>query len=43
MRKYHDFLVWQITERPGWLDAVDRALNPVLGKSLVVYMQKVDH
>jgi ubiquinone/menaquinone biosynthesis C-methylase UbiE len=43
VRKYHDFLAWQITERPGWVDAVDRALNPVLGKSLVVYIQKVDH
>ena len=25
----------------AWLDAVDRALNPVLGKSLVVYTEKV--
>jgi len=25
----------------GWLNAVDRLLNPVLGKSLVVYVQKV--
>jgi SAM-dependent methyltransferase len=41
-RRYHDFLVWQLTENPRWLAAVDRALNPVLGKSLVVYTQKVD-
>jgi SAM-dependent methyltransferase len=40
VRKYHDFLVWQITTQPQWLDSVDRALNPVLGKSLVVYTQK---
>jgi SAM-dependent methyltransferase len=40
VRKYHDFLVWQITTQPQWLDTVDRALNPVLGKSLVVYTQK---
>jgi len=40
VRKYHDFLVWQIERQPVWLDTVDRALNPVLGKSLVVYTQK---
>jgi SAM-dependent methyltransferase len=42
VRKYHDLLAWQITKRPRWLEAIDRALNPVLGKSLVVYVQKVD-
>jgi SAM-dependent methyltransferase len=41
VRKYHDLLAWQITTRPAWLDGVERALNPVLGKSLVVYTQKV--
>jgi SAM-dependent methyltransferase len=40
VRRYHDFLVWQIERQPTWLDTVDRALNPVLGKSLVVYTQK---
>lgn len=41
VRRYHDFLAWQITKRPPWLEAIDRALNPVLGKSLVVYVQKL--
>ena len=41
VRKYHDLLAWQITTRPPWLDRVERALNPVLGKSLVVYTEKV--
>jgi SAM-dependent methyltransferase len=41
VRKYHDLLAWQITERPAWLDGVERALNPLLGKSLVVYTEKV--
>ena len=41
VRKYHDLLAWQITKRPAWLDRVERALNPVLGKSLVVYTEKV--
>ncbi|MSO37318.1 MAG: class I SAM-dependent methyltransferase [Acidimicrobiia bacterium] len=40
-RKYHDFLSWQIIKNPRWLASVDRLLNPVLGKSLVVYTQKV--
>jgi SAM-dependent methyltransferase len=41
VRKYHDFLAWQITKRPRWVESLDRFLNPVLGKSLVVYAQKV--
>ena len=41
VRRYHDLLAWQITTRPAWLDGVERALNPVLGKSLVLYTEKV--
>ena len=41
VRKYHDLLAWQITTRPPWLERVERALNPVLGKSLVIYTEKV--
>jgi hypothetical protein len=41
VRKYHDLLAWQITAQPKWLNTVDRVLNPVLGKSLVVYVQRV--
>jgi hypothetical protein len=41
VRRYHDFLVYQIERQPRWLAALDRALNPVLGKSLVLYTQKV--
>jgi SAM-dependent methyltransferase len=40
VRRYHDLLAWQITDQPQWLNRFDRALNPVLGKSLVVYGQK---
>ncbi|TMK64733.1 MAG: class I SAM-dependent methyltransferase [Actinobacteria bacterium] len=42
VRAYHRFLVWQITRQPQWLASVEQVLNPVLGKSLVVYTQKVD-
>jgi SAM-dependent methyltransferase len=41
VRRYHDFLTWQITEQPAWVNTLDRVLNPVIGKSLVVYVQKV--
>jgi hypothetical protein len=37
---YHRMLVWDITHQPWPLRLVDRVLNPVLGKSLVVYARK---
>ena len=40
VRAYHRMLVWDITRRPLVLRAADRLLNPVLGKSLVVYLEK---
>ncbi|MET0894689.1 MAG: class I SAM-dependent methyltransferase [Acidimicrobiia bacterium] len=40
VKKYKQFLTWQIVAQPKWVDEVDRALNPVLGKSLVVYTEK---
>jgi SAM-dependent methyltransferase len=40
VRKYHDFLVWQIVQQPSWLNTIDRTLNPVIGKSLVVYAER---
>lgn len=41
VRRYHDLLAWQITTRPAWLDRLERLLDPLLGKSLVVYSEKV--
>ncbi|MGI9023685.1 MAG: class I SAM-dependent methyltransferase [Acidimicrobiales bacterium] len=40
VRIYHRFLVWDITARPRPVRLVERALNPVLGKSLVLYLRK---
>jgi hypothetical protein len=37
---YHRFLVWDIMRRPAITKMADRALNPVIGKSLVVYADK---
>ncbi len=36
-RLYHSLLVWDITSRPAVMSLSERALNPVLGKSVVVY------
>jgi SAM-dependent methyltransferase len=40
VRRYHDFLVWELTNRPRWTRILDRTLNPVLGKSVVLYAEK---
>jgi SAM-dependent methyltransferase len=37
---YHRFLSWDIMKKPKLVGWVDRLLNPVLGKSLVVYFKK---
>jgi hypothetical protein len=42
VRAYHRLLVRQIEGRAPGLAALERSLNPVLGKSLVVYAQRVD-
>jgi SAM-dependent methyltransferase len=39
-RLVHRLLVYDIIRRPWWTRALDRVLNPVLGKSLVVYLTK---
>jgi SAM-dependent methyltransferase len=40
VRRYRQFLEWDIVERPRAIAALDRALNPLLGKSLVLYGRK---
>ena len=37
---YHRFLVWDMTARPPVTRLLEHALNPVLGKSVVVYLEK---
>jgi SAM-dependent methyltransferase len=39
-RAYHRLLVWDIIKRPRVTRWAERALNPVMGKSLVVYVHK---
>ena len=40
VRWYHRLLVWDLTHAPSPLRVLDHLLNPVLGKSLVVYCEK---
>ncbi|MFA9564025.1 MAG: class I SAM-dependent methyltransferase [Acidimicrobiales bacterium] len=37
VKAYHRLLVWEMVENPLVLRAFDRVLNPVLGKSLILY------
>jgi SAM-dependent methyltransferase len=41
VKRYHEFLCHLIEHNPQWARVTERALNPVLGKSLVVYGEKV--
>jgi SAM-dependent methyltransferase len=40
VKLYNRMLVWDITERPALTRITEQVLNPVLGKSLVVYATK---
>jgi SAM-dependent methyltransferase len=40
VRAYHRLLVWDIMRRPLLTRVAERALNPVIGKSLVLYLRK---
>ncbi len=41
VKLYHDFLVWDIMKKPYITRLLDRLLNPILGKSLVLYTTKI--
>jgi SAM-dependent methyltransferase len=40
VKAYHQMLVWDITKAPWVTRTADKVLNPVMGKSLVVYAKK---
>jgi SAM-dependent methyltransferase len=40
VRLYHRFLVWDLMQRPSWTRAIEQWLNPILGKSVVLYFKK---
>jgi SAM-dependent methyltransferase len=39
-RAYHRLLVWEIMKKPAIMRLADRVLNPLIGKSVVVYAAK---
>ena len=41
-RRYHRLLVWDIMKRPRLTRIAERGLNPVNGKSMVLYLSKPD-
>lgn len=40
VRAYHRLLVWDITAGTAWTRVPERLLNPVLGKSVVIYVRR---
>lgn len=40
VRLYHRFLVWDIMKKPRLTKLLDKLLNPVMGKSIVLYFKK---
>jgi SAM-dependent methyltransferase len=40
VKAYHRLLVWDIMKKPPVTRLVERALNPLIGKSLVLYLRK---
>lgn len=40
VKKYHDLLVWEITDQPKVLQLLAKVLDPVIGKSTVIYARK---
>jgi SAM-dependent methyltransferase len=40
VRGYHQLLVWDIMHRPALTRLAETALNPLIGKSLVIYAEK---
>ena len=40
MRRYRQFLEWDIVKHPTSVRLLDRALSPALGKSIVFYARK---
>ena len=42
MKAYHRLLVWDIMKQPRATRVAERVLDPVIGKSLVLYFRKPD-
>jgi hypothetical protein len=42
VRTYHKLLVWDLMRRPWMTRTLDALLNPIMGKSVVLYFTKQD-
>ncbi len=40
VNQYHRFLVWDMMKKPWITQFLDKILNPILGKSIVLYLKK---
>jgi len=40
VKQYHRFLVWDLMEKPTFTRVLERALDPLVGKSIVMYFRK---
>jgi len=40
VKSYHDFLVWDMVHKSPWVRCIENILNPLAGKSLVIYFKK---
>jgi len=40
IKQYHRFLVWDLMDRPWLTRALEAVLNPIMGKSVVLYFRK---
>lgn len=43
VKLYHRFLVWDIMKKPLLTRALDKSLNPLISKSIVLYLKKGEH
>jgi hypothetical protein len=41
VRAYHQLLVWDIVRRPALTRVPEQLLNPLIGKSFVVYAEHI--
>ena len=40
VKQYHRLLVWDLMERPALTRILEKSMNPILGKSVVMYFRK---
>lgn len=40
IKHYHRLLVWDLMDRPAFTRILEQALNPIMGKSVVIYFRK---